>query len=570
MQPVGDPRAGDQHEAFAAVRAQLRVLLRGPVPGRGAGRRDRRGHPVAAGSARRSSTTRPTTRRPTGCGSTPRSTSGRCGRSTSRRSSGSSRPASRGRSCAPTTRSTGCRRRRTRGCSPTVLREEFGFEGLVVSDWGAVYHRVPGARRRGSTWRCRRTCRAARTRSSPPSAPASWTSRSSTPGSAPSWSWSDKGMDVLELDEDFDADAHHRLARAAAAESVVLLKNDGRRFCRSAPESRIAVIGEFARTPRFQGAGSSQVTPTRVENALDELTAAFARGDVRRRLRDRRHERRRRPLRAEAVERRGGRRHRGHADRAARRRRVGGLRPHPHEPARQPDRRPARGRGGQPERRRRAGQRLDGRAGRGRPARPRRSSRRGSAGRPPAGAIADVLSGAVNPSGRLAETVPHRLEDNSSYLNFPGDSRVVRYGEGLFIGYRGYDAIAHRRRVPVRVRPVVHDVRAVRPGRRDLRIRRRRATSTAEVDGHRHQHRTGGRGGGRAGLRPRRRAPRSPGRCASSRASPRSPWSPGSPGRSRSLWTSARSRSGPSCSAGGWSRPASSRSRSGRTPATCR
>ena len=55
------------------------------------------------------------------------------------------------------------------------------------------------------------------------------------------------------------------------------------------------------------------------------------------------------------------------------------------------------------------------------------------------GAIADVLTGAVNPSGRLAETIPHRLEDNSSYLNFPGDSQVVRYGEGLFIGYRGYD-----------------------------------------------------------------------------------------------------------------------------------
>ena len=55
------------------------------------------------------------------------------------------------------------------------------------------------------------------------------------------------------------------------------------------------------------------------------------------------------------------------------------------------------------------------------------------------GWITDVLTGAVNPSGRLAETIPHRLEDNTSYLNFPGDSQVVRYGEGLFIGYRGYD-----------------------------------------------------------------------------------------------------------------------------------
>jgi beta-glucosidase len=58
------------------------------------------------------------------------------------------------------------------------------------------------------------------------------------------------------------------------------------------------------------------------------------------------------------------------------------------------------------------------------------------------GAIADVLSGVVNPSGRLAETIPHRLEDTSSFLNFPGDSQVVRYGEGIFIGYRGYDATA--------------------------------------------------------------------------------------------------------------------------------
>ena len=57
------------------------------------------------------------------------------------------------------------------------------------------------------------------------------------------------------------------------------------------------------------------------------------------------------------------------------------------------------------------------------------------------GAVADLLLGAANPSGRLAETLPLRLEDNPSYLNFPGEAGHVRYGEGVFVGYRGYDAV---------------------------------------------------------------------------------------------------------------------------------
>ena len=55
-------------------------------------------------------------------------------------------------------------------------------------------------------------------------------------------------------------------------------------------------------------------------------------------------------------------------------------------------------------------------------------------------AVADVLYGAVNPSGRLAETVPVRIEDTPAYLAFPGEHGHVRYGEGLFVGYRWYDA----------------------------------------------------------------------------------------------------------------------------------
>ena len=317
-----------------------------------------------------------------------------------------------------------------------VLREEFGFAGLVVSDWGAVYHRVPALE-------------AGLDLEMPPNLPRS-------PGQIVAavragevsgevldarvrtvLELVDKGMDVLELDEQFDADAHHALARAAAAESVVLLKNDGP-ILPLAPTARIAVIGEFARTPRFQGAGSSQVNPTRVENALDELAATFGEvsfaagygiGDT---SADE-------ELRAEAV-----------AAAAAAETVVmliglpgadeseGFDRAHMRLPANQvaalhavaaanPNVVVVLVNGSTVE------------LGEVTP-HARALVEAWLGGQAASGAIADVLSGKVNPSGRLAETVPHRLEDNSSYLNFPGDSRVVRYGEGLFIGYRGYDA----------------------------------------------------------------------------------------------------------------------------------
>ena len=56
------------------------------------------------------------------------------------------------------------------------------------------------------------------------------------------------------------------------------------------------------------------------------------------------------------------------------------------------------------------------------------------------GAIADVLYGKVNPSGKLAETFPLKLADTPAHINFPGGNGEVRYGEGIFIGYRYYDA----------------------------------------------------------------------------------------------------------------------------------
>ena len=81
----------------------------------------------------------------------------------------------------------------------------------------------------------------------------------------------------------FDVDEHHALARRAAQESAVLLKNAGR-VLPLQPDvgSMVAVIGEFARTPRYQGAGSSQVNPTRVDAALEAMQSALAgRAEVR-------------------------------------------------------------------------------------------------------------------------------------------------------------------------------------------------------------------------------------------------------------------------------------------------
>ncbi|MEO5744144.1 MAG: glycoside hydrolase family 3 C-terminal domain-containing protein, partial [Terracoccus sp.] len=86
-------------------------------------------------------------------------------------------------------------------------------------------------------------------------------------------------------------------------------------------------------------------------------------------------------------------------------------------------------------------------------------------------AVADVLYGEVNPSGRLAETIPLRLQDTPAHLDFPGEHGHVRYGEGLFVGYRWYDA----RDLPVQF-PFGHGLSYTTFDHRDL-------TLAADADG---------------------------------------------------------------------------------------
>jgi beta-glucosidase len=72
----------------------------------------------------------------------------------------------------------------------------------------------------------------------------------------------------------------------------------------------------------------------------------------------------------------------------------------------------------------------------------------GLGGQAAGGGIADVLTGRVNPSGKLAVTWPVRLEDTPAFLHFPGDGDTVRYGEGIFVGYRHHDSAEVAPRFP--------------------------------------------------------------------------------------------------------------------------
>ena len=113
------------------------------------------------------------------------------------------------------------------------------------------------------------------------------------------------------------------------------------------------------------------------------------------------------------------------------------------------------------------------------PTTPRRCSQAWFGGQEMANALADVLTGDAEPGGRLPTTFPVRLEHNPSFGNFPGENGEVRYGEGVLVGYRWYDARRLPDAVPVRARAVVHDVRDRRARR--VGVDRRPAAVTSAV-----------------------------------------------------------------------------------------
>lgn len=240
---------------------------------------------------------------------------------------------------------------------------------------------------------------------------------------------------------DFDKEAHHAIARRCAEGSIVLLDNDG--ILPLSERDSVAIIGDFAKAPRYQGAGSSQVNPTRVDNLYDCLEkylniSGYAQGFDRtepkpiKKLIDEAVQVARTAekvilcvgleeiLESEGVD-------RSHMNLSESQQMLikevcaanknvilvlfGGS------PFVMPEREIYRAA-------------IHGYLG-------------GQAG---AAAMADAIIGRVNPSGKLNESWPVCLEDNPSYPYFPSKERTSEYREGMYVGYRYYESAG----VPVR------------------------------------------------------------------------------------------------------------------------
>lgn len=316
-----------------------------------------------------------------------------------------------------------------------ILKDEWGFEGLVVSDWGAVHDRV-AALRGGLDLEM--------------------------PGPRPQRVQAvidavhSGELDEAALDEavrrilrivfkaaetpvggTFDAAGHHALARKIAAEGMVLLKNDGILPLKDA--RRIAVIGHAAAEAHFQGGGSSHIHPTQVDAPLDELRKLAGDAEITFCEGYPADDNSQPALIAEAVaaareadvallyvalptykESEGYDR----ADLDLTAQQVALIQA---VTAAQPRSVVILNNGSAVT----MNAWLDGAAA------VLEAWMMGQAG---GGAIADVLFGVVTPSGKLTETFPLRLADTPATINYPGEAGKVRYGEGIFIGYRYYDA----------------------------------------------------------------------------------------------------------------------------------
>ena len=320
----------------------------------------------------------------------------------------------------------------------SILRKEWGFTGTVVSDWGAVYQRVP-------------SILAGMDLEMPSSGGAhdAQIAEALASGALPQTVFDQTVTRILMMiaqslpayadPRPYDQSAHHALARRAAAEGMVLLKNNGG-LLPLVPTTSVAVIGAFAKTPRYQGAGSSLIAPSQLDTVYDTMVARlgadavhYAAGYI-----PRKHAIQA-DLMAEAVD------VSRHADVVVL---CVGL----------PD--------------------IDETEGVDRTTMAMPDSHNALiaavaavnpnvvvvlnngapiqmpwqalvpaiieaylGGQAAGSAIVDVLYGDVNPSGKLAETFPFQWQDHPAHICFPGSGQSVEYRESIYVGYRYYNTV---------------------------------------------------------------------------------------------------------------------------------
>ncbi|MBD5515121.1 MAG: glycosyl hydrolase [Lachnospiraceae bacterium] len=313
-----------------------------------------------------------------------------------------------------------------------TLRDQWGFEGYVVSDWGAVNNRVEDLKAGLDL-----------------EMPGSNGANDKLIMGAVLSGELDEGVVneaverilniVFRYEENrdknavFDKDKDHEMARKVAEETIVLLKNEG--VLPLSDQQKVAFIGKYAEKPRYQGGGSSHINSHKITSALGaaegmkNITYAQGFDDVE----DKTDEK----LLAEAVEAARGadvavifaglpdkfesegfdRKHMAMPNcQNELIEKVAAVQPntvvvlHNGSPVEMPWVNQVKGV-------------VEAYLG----------------GQAVGGAVCDILFGKVNPSAKLPETFPVRLEDNPSYLSYIGEGDMVEYREGIFVGYRYYD-----------------------------------------------------------------------------------------------------------------------------------
>ncbi|MDE7131926.1 MAG: glycoside hydrolase family 3 C-terminal domain-containing protein [Lachnospiraceae bacterium] len=313
-----------------------------------------------------------------------------------------------------------------------TLRDQWGFEGYVVSDWGAVNNRVEDLKAGLDL-----------------EMPGSNGANDKLIMGAVLSGELDEGVVneaverilniVFRFEENrdknavFDKDKDHEMARKVAEETIVLLKNEG--VLPLSDQQKVAFIGKYAEKPRYQGGGSSHINSHKITSALDaaegmkNITYAQGFDDAE----DKTDEK----LLAEAVEAArnadvavifAGLPEKFESEGFDRKHmampncqnelieKVATVQPntvvvlHNGSPVEMPWVNQVKGV-------------VEAYLG----------------GQAVGGAVCDILFGKVNPSAKLPETFPIRLEDNPSYLSYIGEGDMVEYREGIFVGYRYYD-----------------------------------------------------------------------------------------------------------------------------------